>query len=90
LTTSSADHAMLYRALDAAAVERILRARFAPRTLGEQIAQRTKEHVRTIMQGNPVEQRPLSFYSALADGDGSPSASSTQPDMEDQDEQKED
>jgi hypothetical protein len=62
-------HALLYHALDAAAVERILRARFRPRTLDEQIAQRTRCQVRSVMASNPVAQRPLSDYSALAHGD---------------------
>jgi hypothetical protein len=81
------EHALLYHACSAAAVERILRARFSPRTLDEQIAQRTREHVRSVMQSNPVEQRPLSFYSTLSDGDDPPSESQTQPHEEDCDEE---
>jgi hypothetical protein len=64
------EHAMQYEAYDVRAVERILEARFTPRRLAEQIADATRGHLRELMQGHPVEQRPLSEYATLRTGDG--------------------
>lgn len=63
-------HATAYGAFDARAVERILEARFRPRRLAEQIADATRRHLREVMKGHPVEQRPLSSYQTLRTGDG--------------------
>jgi transposase len=62
-------HAMHYEAYDAGAVERILEARFRPRTLSQQIAEATRARIRGAMKDRPVLQRPLSSYEALRRGD---------------------
>jgi transposase len=74
-------HAMSYDAYDARAIERILEARFKPRTLQDQIADCARSRIREVMQDNPVQQRPLSHYTALRLGD-TPSLS-TQEDSHD-------
>ncbi len=62
-------HAMRYHAYDARAVERILEARFHPRSLDEQIAETTRSRVREIMRDHPVQQRSLDSYATLRSGD---------------------
>jgi transposase len=69
---SALEHAMRYDAYDVRAVERILEARFKPRRLAEQIADATRGHIREVMKGHPVEQRPLSSYETLRTGDPLP------------------
>lgn len=64
------EHAARYDAYDARAVERILEARHRPRRLAEQIADATRGHIREVMKDHPVEQRALSSYATLRDGDG--------------------
>lgn len=80
------EHALLYHAHDSAVVERILKARFRPRTLDEQIAQSTRDHVRKVMQNHPVLQRPLSAYTTLACGDSAAAAATLK---EEDDEERE-
>jgi transposase len=63
------EHAMRYDAYEARAVERILEARYKPRGLAQQIADATRGHIREVMKGHPVEQRPLSSYETLRTGD---------------------
>lgn len=65
------NHAMSYDAYDARAVERILEARFKPRSLQAQIAETTRSRIREVMQEHPVQQRPLTHYTALRVGDTS-------------------
>jgi hypothetical protein len=84
------EHALIYHAVDASAVERILRARFRPRTLEEQVARKTREHVRTLMQSHPVEQRALTDYTALTVGDDSDGESAAPPNKENRDEKGQD
>jgi transposase len=62
-------HAMRYDAYEARSIERILAARFKPRTLESQIADSARERVRELMRHNPVQQRPLADYKALRTGD---------------------
>lgn len=62
-------HAMSYSAYDARAVQRILEARFKPRTLQMQIAHSARNRIREIMRDHPVQQRPLSEYTTLRAGD---------------------
>jgi len=62
-------HAQLYDAYDARAVERILEARFRPRSLEGQIAETTRSQIREAMREHPVRQRPLSDYATLRAGD---------------------
>ena len=62
-------HALRYDAYDARAIERILEARFRPRTLTQQIADSTRARIGEIMRDHPVEQRPLSSYETLRTGD---------------------
>ncbi|HZF24916.1 MAG TPA: IS21 family transposase [Steroidobacteraceae bacterium] len=62
-------HAMSYEAYDARAVERILEARFKPRSLQAQIAETTRSRIREVMRQNPIQQRPLTDYTALRAGD---------------------
>ena len=62
-------HAMNYDAYDARAVERILEARFKPRTLQMQIADSARSRIREVMRNHPVQQRPLTDYPALRTGD---------------------
>jgi len=62
-------HALDYGAYDARSVERILSARFPQRTLGDQIAEATRQQVRRILADHPVVQRPLDQYSTLKEGD---------------------
>ena len=62
-------HAMSYEAYDARAVERILEARFKPRSLQAQIAESTRSRIREVMRENPVQQRPLTHYTAFRAGD---------------------
>jgi transposase len=58
-------HAMNYDAYDARAVERILEARFKPRTLQAQIADSTRARIRELMRDSPVQQRSLTDYPSL-------------------------
>jgi len=62
-------HAMRYDAYDARAVERILEARFRPRSLQGQIAETTRSQIREAMREHPVRQRPLTDYATLRVGD---------------------
>jgi len=62
-------HALRYDAYDARAVERILEARFRPRSLEGQIAASTRTRIRDAMREHPVRQRPLTEYAALREGD---------------------
>ncbi len=62
-------HAMDYEAYDAKAVERILVARFAPRTLPEQVADATRARIRETMKDHPVASRSIGSYSAFRHGD---------------------
>lgn len=62
-------HALEYRAFDAHTVERILQARFRPRTLDQQIASSTRARIQHVMRNHPVSQRPLSSYQTLRAGD---------------------
>jgi hypothetical protein len=63
------EHALEYRAFDARTVERVLQARFRPRTLAEQIASTTRARIQGVMRDHPVSQRPLSSYQTLRTGD---------------------
>ena len=65
-------HAMSYQAYEARAVERILEARFKPRSLAQQIADTTRSRIRELMRENPIQQRPLTDYTALRAGDTPP------------------
>lgn len=69
---SAMQHAMDYDAYDARAIERILVARFAPRTLAEQVADATRSRIRETMKEHPVQSRSLGSYSALRHGDAAP------------------
>jgi transposase len=62
-------HAMNYDAYDARSIERILQARFTPRTLQTQIAESARTRIRELMRHNPVRQRPLTDYRTLRTGD---------------------
>jgi transposase len=73
------EHAMRYDAYDVRAVERILEARCKPRRLAEQIADATRGHIREVMKGHPVEQRPLSSYETLRTGDPLPDKDKEKP-----------
>jgi transposase len=66
---SALQHALDYEAYDVRAVERILEARFHPRTLAEQIASSTRAQIRDVMRDHPVVQRPLASYQTLRTGD---------------------
>ena len=74
-------HAMQYDAYDAGAVERILEARFRPRSLSQQIAEATQARIRGSMRDQPVLRRPLSSYTALRRGDP-PSVRPSEPTTE--------
>jgi hypothetical protein len=63
------EHALEYHAYDARAVERILEARFHPRTLAEQIASSTRARIQNVMRDHPVVQRSLASYQTLRTGD---------------------
>ena len=63
------EHAALYDAYDVRAVERILETRFKPRSLQAQIAATTRSRIRELMREHPVQQRPLTDYTALRAGD---------------------
>jgi transposase len=69
-------HALDYDAYDARAVERILTARYKPRTLEQQVAATTRDRVRATMQEYPVQSRDLGSYAALRHGDAAPAAPS--------------
>jgi len=62
-------HALKYDAYDARAVERILQARFRPRTFAQQIAESTRARIGELMRDHPVVQRPLQSYETLRTGD---------------------
>jgi hypothetical protein len=62
-------HAMSYDAYEARSIERILDARFPPRTLQSQIDDSARNRIRELMQRNPVQQRSLTDYGALRTGD---------------------
>lgn len=66
------EHAALYDAYDVRAVERILETRFKPRSLEAQIAETTRSRIRELMREHPVQQRPLTDYTALRAGDALP------------------
>lgn len=78
-------HAMQYDAYDAGAVERILEARFRPRSLAQQIADSTRARIREVMRDHPVVQRPLSSYETLRRGDP---PTGRNPEAESDDEEK--
>lgn len=59
------EHAQLYHAIDSASVERILRAKFVPMNVQEQLARRTRQQVRGTMREHPVQQRLVSDYESL-------------------------
>lgn len=63
------EHADKYGSYDAGSVERILKARFSPRRLAEQLAQTTQCRIREMMAAHPVLQRPLDSYDVLRTGD---------------------
>ena len=63
------EHALEYRAFDAKTVERILQARFRPRTVDEQIASSARARIQHVMRDHPVSQRDLSSYQTLRAGD---------------------
>jgi transposase len=73
------EHAMRYDAYEVRAIERILEARYKPRRLAEQIADATRGHIREVMKGHPVEQRPLSSYETLRTGDPLPDMDKEEP-----------
>ena len=78
------EHAMRYDAYDARAVERILEARFKPRSLEGQMAETTRTQIRNAMREHPVRQRSLTEYAALRAGDGAaPSTLRERADEED-------
>lgn len=79
------EHAMRYDAYDARAVERILEARFKPRSLEGQMAEATRAQIRAAMRAHPVVQRPLTEYAALREGDGGRTFSSTPRDDHEED-----
>lgn len=79
------EHAMRYDAYDARAVERILEARFKPRSLKEQMADTTRAQIRAALRAHPVKQRALSEYAALRDGDGGRAPPSTPRDHHEED-----
>lgn len=62
-------HALKYDAYDAHAVERILQARFRPRSLAQQVAESTRARIGELMRDHPVAQRPLQSYQTLRTGD---------------------
>lgn len=62
------EHAHRYGAFGARHVERVLLARAKPRTLGEHVSDRVRQHVRESMKNAPVEQRALGDYARLLDG----------------------
>ena len=70
------EHAIRYDAYDARAVERILEARFRPRSLEGQMAEATRTRIRQAMREHPVGQRSLTEYAALRTGDGTASPTS--------------
>ncbi|MCK5802227.1 MAG: IS21 family transposase [Lentisphaeria bacterium] len=63
------EHASRYQAYDSHSLTRILQARATPRRLDEQIANRTRQHIREVMQEHPVAQRSLDSYQSLRTGD---------------------
>jgi transposase len=86
------EHALEYEAYDPRAVERILEARFRPRTLCEQIASSSSARIKDVMRDHPVAQRPLASYQMLRTGDpplaGRPKEQSDEQDQQEQDEQQ--
>ena len=50
-------------------MERILQARFRPRTFAQQIAESTRARIGELMRDHPVVQRPLQSYETLRTGD---------------------
>jgi len=68
------EHAAQYRCHDAAAVARILTARFSPRRFEEAIAESTRRQIRKVMEAHPIRQRSLTSYESLCQGDRHPSA----------------
>jgi transposase len=76
------EHALEYEAYEARAVERILEARFRPRSLAEQIAASTRKRIREVMRDHPVLQRPLASYQTLRTGDPPIGRSSEEQDDE--------
>jgi len=77
-------HAMRYHAYDCLAVERILKARFRPRTLEQCLREQNAERLRDALPR--IEQRNLSEYGVLLSGDTS-AFSPTQEEHDGQEEQ---
>ncbi|MBI2570519.1 MAG: hypothetical protein HYV63_26250 [Candidatus Schekmanbacteria bacterium] len=63
------EHAARYRCHDAAAVARILTARYRPRQLQEVIAESTRRRIQEVMKDHPIRQRPIGSYASLTRGD---------------------
>ena len=82
-------HALEYDAYEAHAVERILQARFRPRTLAQQIAESTRTRIGELMRDHPVVQRPLCSYETLRTGDTRPPQQQQQQQEEQRYEQEE-
>lgn len=76
-------HAIDYDAYDGRAIERILQARFRPRSLAEQLADSTRARIQERMRDHPVRQRPLAGYPVLRTGDSPPTMMEESPNEQD-------
>jgi transposase len=79
-------HAMRYHAYDCLAVERIVKARFRPRTLEQHLQQQSAERLREALPR--IEQRSLSEYSVLLNATALQPPSRHREDHDEQEEQK--
>jgi len=73
-------HAIDYDAYEGRSIERILRAKFNPRSLAEQLADSTKARIQERMRDHPIRQRPLASYKVLRTGDSPPTTLEDHPD----------
>jgi transposase len=63
-------HAMRYQAYDCQAVERILSARYRPRTLESLVGEKSSQHLRQALP--PIQQRSLAEYQFLLEPQAGP------------------
>lgn len=76
-------HAIDYDAYEGRAIERILQAKFRPRSLAEQLADATRARIQERMRDHPIRQRPLASYPVLRTGDSPPTTLEESPDEQD-------
>ncbi len=78
------EHATLYQAWGADPVQRILAARYRPRTMQDHIAESARAHIRQAMAQSPVQQRDLQSLARQLAGPASKQDAPCETDDDDQ------